>query len=116
MAGDKSKEQDRGHRKVAQKEGRTGHFAPPMDVCHLKNSEFEQKFHKYSVRVVLRGDVVKDDSGSCVVFTDKGLSASQLTAEKKSPDRVQCAGQASAAAPTCTKSRNGTRSDTLRHC
>ena len=101
---------------MAQKEGRTVHFAPPMDVCHLKNSEFEQKFHKYSGRVVLRCDVVKDDSGSCVVFTDKGLSVSQLTAEKKFwtslLNRVHCAGQASAAASYLHPSRNGTRSDT----
>ena len=32
-------------------------------------------------RVVLRGDVVKDDSGSYAVFTEQG-SASQMTAAK----------------------------------
>ena len=32
--------------------------------------------------VVLRGDIVKDDSGSCAVFTEQGSSASQMTAAK----------------------------------
>ena len=36
-----------------------------MDICHLKNEELEPKYHKYKGRVVLRGDVVKDNSGSC---------------------------------------------------
>ena len=31
-------------------------------------------------RVVLRGDIVKDDSGSHAVFTEQGSSASQMTA------------------------------------
>ena len=53
-----------------------------MDLCHLKNSELEQKFQKYRVRVVLRGDIVKDDSGSYAVFTEQGSSASQMTAAK----------------------------------
>ena len=34
----------------AQQEGRTVHFATLMDVCHLKNSEAEQKFQKYNER------------------------------------------------------------------
>ena len=33
-------------------------------------------------RVVLRGDVVKDDSGSYAVFTEQGSSASQITAAR----------------------------------
>ena len=44
------------------------------------NSELEPKFQKYNGRVVLRGDVVKDDSGSYAVFTEQGSSASQMTA------------------------------------
>ena len=31
---------------------------------------------------VLRGDIVKDDSGSYAVFTEQGSSASQMTAAK----------------------------------
>ena len=45
-------------------EGRKVHFASWMDVCHLKNSELEPQFRKYRGRGVLRGDIVKDDSGS----------------------------------------------------
>ena len=33
-------------------------------------------------RVVLRGDIVKDNSGSFAVFTEQGSSASQMTAAK----------------------------------
>ena len=40
------------------------------------------RHHKYKSRVVLRGDIVKDDSGSCAVFTEQGSSASQMTAAK----------------------------------
>ena len=60
----------------------TVHFASLMDICHLKNAELEAKHQKYKGRVVLRGDVVKDDSGSCAVFTEQGSSASQMTAAK----------------------------------
>ena len=48
-------------------------------VCHLKNAELEAKHQKYKGRVVLRGDIVKDDSGSYAVFTEQGSSASQMT-------------------------------------
>ena len=41
----------------------------------------EAKHQKYKGRVVLRGDIVKDDSGSYAVFTEQG-SASQMTAAK----------------------------------
>ena len=37
---------------------------------------------KYKGRVVLRGDIVKDNSGSYAVFTEQGSSASQMTAAK----------------------------------
>ena len=57
-------------------------FASLMDICHLKNAELEAKHQKYKCRVVLRGDIVKDDSGSHAVFTEQGSSASQMTAAK----------------------------------
>ena len=53
-----------------------------MDTCHLKNAELEPKLQKYQGRVVLRGDIVKDDSGAYAVFTELGSSASQMTAAK----------------------------------
>ena len=58
------------------------HFASLMDICHLKNAELEAKHQKYKCRVVLRGDLVKDDSGSHAVFTEQGSSASRMTAAK----------------------------------
>ena len=58
------------------------HFASLMDICHLKNAELEAKHQKYKGRVVLRGDIVKDDSGSYAVFTEQGSSASQMTVAK----------------------------------
>ena len=33
-------------------------------TCHLENAELEAKHQKYKGRVVLRGDIVKDNSGS----------------------------------------------------
>ena len=62
--------------------GATVHFASLMDICHLKNAELEAKHQKYKGRVVLRGDIVKDNSGSYGVFTEQGSSASQMTAAK----------------------------------
>ena len=58
------------------------HFASLMDICHLKNAEMEAKHQKYKGRVVLGGDIVKDDSGSYAVFTEQGSSASRMTAAK----------------------------------
>ena len=66
----------------ARTSGATVHFASLMDICHLKNAELEAKHQKYKGRVVLRGDIVKDDSGSYAVFTEQGSSASQMTAAK----------------------------------
>ena len=68
-----------------------------MDLCHLKNSELEPQFQKYEGRVELRGDIVKDDSGSYATFPEQGSSASQMTAAKVMDviSRLPgCAGQA----------------------
>ena len=64
----------------ARTKGAKVHVASLMDICHLKNAELETKHQKYKGRVVLRGDIVKDDSGSYEVFTEQGSSASQVTA------------------------------------
>ena len=66
----------------ARMSGATVHFASLMDICHLKNAELEAKHQKYKGRVVLRGDIVKDNSGFYAVFTEQGSSASQMTAAK----------------------------------
>ena len=53
-----------------------------LHICHLKNAELEVKYQKCTNRVALRGDIVKDDSGSYSVFTEHGSSASQMPAAK----------------------------------
>ena len=45
-------------------------FASLLDICHLKNAELEAKHQKYEGRVVLRGDIVKDDFGSYKCFLE----------------------------------------------
>ena len=65
---------------------------------------------KYRGRVVLRGDIVKDDSGSYAVFTEQGSSASQMTAAKIMDiiSRLPgCDGQAADAVSAYTQVKNG---------
>ena len=81
----------------ARTKGAKVHFASLMDICHWKNAELEAKHQKYKGRAVLRGDIVKDDSGTYAVFTEQGSSASQMTAAKVMDiiSRLPgCAGQA----------------------
>ena len=90
----------------ARTKGAKVHFASLMDICHLKNAELEAKLQKYKGRVVLRGDIVKDDSGSYAVFTERGSSASQMTAAKIMDiiSRLPgCAGQAADAVSAYTQ-------------
>ena len=76
------------------------------DYCHLKNAELETKHPKYKGRIVLPGDIVKDDSGSFAVRTGQGSPASQMTAAKVM-DIVSrlpgCAGQAADAVSAYTQ-------------
>ena len=65
---------------------------------------------KYKGRVVLRGDIVKDDFGACEVFTEQGSSASQMTAAKIMDiiSRLPgCDGQAADAGIGLHPSKNG---------
>ena len=77
-----------------------------MDTCHLMNADMGPQFQKYKGRVVLRGDIVKDDSGANAVFNEQGSSASQMTAAKvmdvisRLPD---CDGQAADAISAYTQ-------------
>ena len=94
-------------KKKAEKNNNKVHFASLMDLCHRKNSELEPQFQKYKGRrVVLRGDIVKDDSGANAVFSEQGSSASQMTAAKvvdviaRLPD---CDGQAADAISAYTQ-------------
>ena len=92
----------------ARTSGAKVHFASLMDISHLENAELETKHQKYKGRVVLRGDMVKDDSGSYAVFTEQGSSASQMTAAKVMDiiSRLPgCAGQAADAVFACSRSK-----------
>ena len=100
-------------KKWSMKQGKKGwkvHFASLMDLCHLKNSELEPQYRKYKGRVVLRGDIVKDDSGSYAVFTEQRSSASQMTATKVM-DIISrfpgCSGQAADAVSAKNSGQNG---------
>ena len=80
----------------ARTKGAKVRFASLMDMS-FENAELEAKHQKYKGRVVLRGGIVKDDSGSYAVFTEQGSSASQMTAAKVMDiiSRLPgCAGQA----------------------
>ena len=90
----------------AKTKGAKVHFASLMDICHWKNAELVTKHQKYKGRVELRGDIVKDDSGSFAVFTEHGSSASQMTAAKVMDilSRLPgCAGQAADAVSAYTQ-------------
>ena len=110
----------------ARTKGAKVHFASLMDICHLQNAELETKHQKYKGRVVLRGNIVKDDSGSYAVFTEQGSSASQMTAAKVMDiiSRLPgCAGQAADAVSAlypgkhgrCSKIIENTQIGMLRH-
>ena len=90
----------------ARTKGAKVHFASLMDRCHLKMLNWRQNTKTYKGRVVLRGDIVKDDSGSFAVFTEQGSSASQMTAAKVMDiiSRLPgCAGQAADAVSAYTQ-------------
>ena len=79
-----------------------------MDLYHLKLSELEPQYQKYKGRVVLRGDIVKNDPGSYAVFPEQGTSASQMTAAKVMDiiSRLPgCAGQAPDAVSAHTQAK-----------
>ena len=105
VADDQRKEQ-KGVILEAHKDKKKVHFGTRMDICHLKNAELEPKYQKYKGRVVLRSDMVKDDSGSYAVLTEQGSYASEMPAAKvmdviaRQPD---CAGQAVDAVSACTQ-------------
>ena len=75
-------------------------------VCHLKNSEVGEQFQKCKGREVLRGDVVKDDSGD----TEQESSSCHMTAAQvldviiRLPDALEW----------CSISLHPTASDLLR--
>ena len=66
-----------------QKESKTIHFATLLYLRHLQNFKIGQEIlKKYKGRVVLRGNAMKDDSGSYVVFREQVSSAMQIQQRK----------------------------------
>ena len=85
----------------ARTKGAKVHFASPMDICHLKNAELETKHQKYKGRVVLRGDIVKDDLGSYAVFAEQGSSMTAAKVMDIISRLPGCLGQAADASNIC---------------
>ena len=82
MAADESQKQERGDW-WSKDEGRKSSFR--LTDGHLsfwKMPNWRQSIKSTKGRVVLRGDVVKDDSGAYAIFNEQGSSASQMTAAK----------------------------------
>ena len=68
----------------AQRDEKQVHFATLIDMCHIKNAELESKISKINRQSrAPRWHIVKDGSGAYAVFTERGSSASQMTAVKK---------------------------------
>ena len=73
----------------ARTKGAKVHFASLVDICHLKNAELERENQKYKGRAVLRGDSVKDDSGSYTVFTENCLRPGQIIYGQSSGNQME---------------------------
>ena len=85
------------------------HFASLMDICHVKNAELEAKHQKYKGRVLLRVDVVKDDSGSHAVFAEQRIISIANDSSKIHGFKSRlsgCAGRAADAVSACTQVKN----------
>ena len=66
----------------AKRQNKSVHFGSLMELCHLKHAELEEHLQSYKGRVVFRGDMVKDETGSFAVFTEQSASASMIAAAK----------------------------------
>ena len=81
MANDDCHKRKRDHPRGTEK-GKDSSFCNADGHVPPRNSELDQKFQKDIGLVVLRSDIVKDNSGSYAVITEQGWSASQMTAAK----------------------------------
>ena len=109
LAVGQSKEQKGGYSGSTKRQNKV-HCATLMDICHLKKCGVGTNFSEVQRQSSARGDIVKDDSGACAVFTEQGSSASQMTAAKvmdvmaRLPD---CDGQAPDAVSGYTQVNSG---------
>ena len=78
---DECQEQNKGHRRGT-KRGKDSSFCDADGPTPTQELEAGAEVPKCKGRVVLQGEVVKDDSGSYAVFTEQRSSASQMTAAK----------------------------------
>ena len=102
LAWDESKVSSEAEVKRAKLEGKTVYFATLMDLCHLKNSELENKVQKWCGR----RDTVKDDSWNWAEFEEQGASASHMMVAEVLgviSRLAGCSGQASDAVRACTQ-------------
>ena len=96
----------RARRRLFSKHKETKRKSTLQQVWHLQNAKLEPKLQKDRGRVVLRGEIVEDDSGLDAVFNEQGSSSSQMTAAKvmhviaRFPD---CDGQAADAVSAYTQ-------------
>ena len=65
---EKIKSNEGGYSRSTKRDKSKVHFATLMDMCHVKNAESVPKTQNIKGRVVLRGDIVKDDSGGHAVW------------------------------------------------
>ena len=86
----------------ARTSGATVHLASLMDICHLKNTELEAKHQKYKGRVVLRGDIVKNDSGSPGGWSPQGMAQNRRPRTREGPE------------PACVQTPSSIRGGTRR--
>ena len=82
VADGKGKELERGLSGSTKREIKQLHLTTLMDTLHLHNVVLEPQHQKYKGRVLLRGDIVDDDSGVYAVFTEHASSASPWTSVK----------------------------------
>ena len=91
---EKVKKQEGGHKRGTEKRKRkkkADHLASLMTSVIQRMRSWNHNSRKYKGRVVLRGDIVKGDTGAYAVFSEQGSSASQMTAAKSNGYHLQTA-------------------------
>jgi hypothetical protein len=66
----------------ARRRNKPVHFGDLLQLCHIKNHQFDISQRSYTGRIVFRRDNVKDEHGQFAVFSEHGTSASHLMAAR----------------------------------
>ena len=78
----KSQEQEGGYSGSTERKNKV-HFASLMDTRHLKKTRsWNHSYSSMKAEWCSGRDIVKDDSGAYTVFSEQGLSVSQMSAAK----------------------------------